>query len=251
MNQNISVSVITSTLNSKFNLIKTISSVQQQTYLFLDHIIIDGLSTDNTVEIIPKAPLKKILFVSESDNGIYDAFNKGIKRSNADYLIFLGAGDIFANNNIVKNIVEIINKNDPDIIYSDLNFYKNEYNNISRVWKSKSFKFYKLYLGWMPPHCTVFFKRNTCFNKISFSTKYKISSDYDLLVKLIKTKKLRIHYYESVTVFMQDGGISNHGFINFFRKLCEDYKIIKENKIGGLLTLLLKRILKIKDVFIY
>jgi glycosyltransferase len=241
-------SIITATYNSGLYLEETIKSIFTQKEDNIEYIIIDGKSTDNTIDIINKYNNSVDLFISEPDQGIYDAINKGIKNSNGDIIGLLHSDDLFTNDNIVNKITHIFNKENIDILYGDLLYVKStDPNKVIRYWRSQPFYPDLLNKGWMPPHPTLFIKKEV-FNKIGlYDTKYKISADYDFIVRLFKYPALKSYYLPEVITRMRVGGDSNKSLKNIIRKSREDYEIIKKYNLKGLYTLFMKNTTKLKQ----
>ncbi len=243
------ISIITATYNNEKTIADTLYAVSSQTYANIEHIIIDGKSTDNTLKIINENNPKLKIF-SEKDNGIYDALNKGIKHATGDIIGFLHADDIYANNTTIENIAKVFATKNPDSIYSDLHYVAQiDVNKIIRNWQSGEFEYFKLKKGWMPPHPTFFVKKEI-YNKFgNFNTNYKIAADYDLMMRFLGKHKISVAYLPEVTVKMRVGGESNKSLKNIIKKMKEDYKVVKTNKIGGIFTLLKKNTSKISQFF--
>lgn len=243
-------SIITATYNSQSTILDTLKSVATQTYANIEHIIIDGKSTDNTLSIIKENSEKISKIISESDNGIYDALNKGIKNATGDIICFLHADDIYADNTIIEKTAKLFSEKQTDSIYGDLQYVtKEDTNKIIRYWKSGEFSFSKLKKGWMPPHPTFFVKKEI-YNKFgTFDTNFRISADYDIILRLLGKHKISAAYLPEVMVKMRIGGESNKSFINIIKKMKEDVKVLKKNKLGNWHTVLLKNIIKIPQLF--
>ena len=245
------ISIITCVLNNS-NLIKdSIKSFQTQIYKNKEHVIIDGGSIDGTVEVIKKFKNRNLILSTSSDNGIYDALNKGINLSSGDIVGILHSDDFYKDNKVLKTIAETFKKTDADLVYGDLVYVNKKYPfKVLRYWKAGKYFKKNLFNGWMPPHPTVFIKRSV-FNRIGkYKTNYKISSDYDFLVRVFRKKNVKKIYISKILVNMRIGGMSNNSIKNIFKKSIEDFKIIKKNKIGGFLTLLNKNFSKISQ-FLY
>lgn len=244
------ISIITCVLNNSKFIKNSLISFKKQTYKNKEHIVIDGGSTDGTVQIIKKFKNKNLIFFINSDKGIYKALNKGIKLSSGNIIGILHSDDFYKNNNILSIISKTFQKTGADIIYGDLLYLtKTKPHKVLRYWKAGEFFEKKLKKGWMPPHPTVFVKKNI-FNKIGkYNTRYKISSDYDFLLRAMRFKNLKKIYLPKVLVNMRIGGKSNKSLKNIINKSKEDYEIIKRNKIGGLTTLFSKNISKINQFF--
>ncbi len=246
------LSLITATFNCEQTIFECINSVNNQTCCDIEHIIIDGASTDNTIKIIKANPNRVKLIISEPDNGIYDALNKGINHSTGEIIGFLHADDEFGSSVITEHILKIFNKNDLDIVYGDL-VYVNRENRakVLRYWKSKTFSGNRVKKGWMPPHPTIFIKKSVYLKYGMYDQKYKISADYDYILRILLDKGLKIGYIPEVITKMAIGGKSNKNIKNLFIKSYEDYKILKGNEIHfPFLILLLKNLRKLDQFFI-
>ena len=244
------VTIITSIFNNKAFIEEAINSVNEQTYNNIEHIIIDGNSTDGSKDIIKKNMNKKIRFLCENDSGIYDALNKGINMSSGDIIGVLHSDDVFKDSNVIMKVVNEFKKYDFDLLYGDLNYIsKSKNKRILRKWKANNFSIKKIKFGWMPPHTSTFIKKKL-FNKVGlYDEQYQISADYDLLTRILTKYKISVGYLQKVLVLMRVGGKSNRSIRNIYQKMVEDYNIIKENKIGGFYTLIFKNLTKIRQLF--
>ncbi len=238
------VSIITATYNNQATIEQTLTSVSEQTYFDIEHIIVDGLSTDKTIDIVQRFEhVTKI--ISEKDNGIYYALNKGIKEASGDVIGFLHADDFFSENKIIEEIVEHINAS--DALYGDLDYISFEdVNKIVRHWKSGNFSASSLKRGWMPSHPTFYVKAKVFAKYGFFDTNFKISADYDFMLRCL-SDDLKIEYLPKVLVKMRVGGKSNKNIGSILKKTREDYRAIKKNGVGGFKTLFLKNFLKISQ----
>ena len=245
------ISIITCVLNNSNLIEESIKSFQTQIYKNKEHVIIDGGSIDGTLEVIKKFKNRNLILSTSSDNGIYDALNKGINLSSGDIVGILHSDDFYKDNKVLKTIAETFKKTDADLVYGDLVYVNKKYPfKVLRYWKAGKYFKKNLFNGWMPPHPTVFIKRSV-FNKIGkYKTNYQISSDYDFLVRVFRKKNIKKIYISKILVNMRMGGMSNNSIKNIFKKSIEDFKIIKKNKIGGFLTLLNKNFSKISQ-FLY
>ncbi|MGC3977163.1 MAG: glycosyltransferase family 2 protein [Paludibacteraceae bacterium] len=241
------VTIITATFNSEKGIQETIDSVYNQDYKNIEYIIIDGGSYDDTIKIIKENQNKISYLISEKDNGIYDAFNKGIKLSTGDIIGFLNSDDILADDSIVSKIVETYYSEKSDIVYGNLVYQsmKNGKTKTIRNWISKDFKLHYLKLGWMPPHPTLYCKKEIYQTLGLFDDKLQIAADYDFIVRVFRQPYIKKTYLPITMVKMNIGGVSNSSIKNIIKKSSEDYYIIKKNKIGGGFTLMMKNISKI------
>ena len=241
-------SIITVCYNSSKTIIDTIKSVNNQTYKNIEHIFIDGLSSDNTLEIIKRNSKRDNLIISEKDNGLYDAINKGIKNASGDVVGILHSDDLFPSTDIILDLATIFQEENLDVIYGDLQYVnKKNSNKIVRFWKSCKFSPKLLRKGWMPPHPTLFLKTNIYEKHGFFDLTYKISADYDFMLRVFKDSEIKFGYLPKVITKMRTGGASNRSLKNIFIKSKEDYRAIKSNNIGNFITLLKKNISKLKQ----
>lgn len=242
------VTVITATYNSADTLESCIQSVLTQTCKNIEYLIIDGASTDGTPEILQKYKTQITKFVSEPDTGIYDALNKGLHLATGDIVGFLHADDLFENPEVLTQIVEIFQSKNCDAVYGNLTYIsKDNPDKLIRNWISKPFTPGLLYKGWMPPHPTLFLHREVYEQFGSFDTSYSIAADYDFMLRIFSRGIVSIHLNQYITK-MRVGGKSN-SFKNLIKKMQEDLKALKKNKVGGFYSLFLKNITKVPQFF--
>lgn len=246
------LSIITATFNSENSIERCLNSVMESNINNYEHIIVDGDSKDKTINIIKKHQKinSNIKFISESDKGIYDALNKGVIMSTGDIIGFLHSDDFFQTKSILSELIKSVEKENLDGIYGDLNYVNGDNPpKIIRRWRSNDFNLSLLKRGWMPPHPTLFLKKEVYEKYGLFNLNYKISADYDFMLRILKVGSLRVQYFPKVITSMQLGGASNKNLKNILIKMKEDLKILKNNNIGGLMSLLLKNIRKLKQFF--
>ena len=244
------VTIITATYNSAKNIKTCLDSVISQNYSDLEYLLIDGKSSDATLNILKYYQQKYsyLSVVSEEDFGIYDALNKGVQLATGDVIGFVHSDDVLADNQIISDLVAELKTKELDGVYGDLQYVKkNDLNKIVRFWKSCNFKSSQLKKGWMPPHPTLFLKRDVYRKHGLFNLDYKIAADYDFMLRILNDHSLKYDYLPKVITKMRVGGASNGSLKNIMQKTKEDYRVIKNNEIGGILTLLGKNILKIKQ----
>ena len=243
------ISIITCVLNNQRFIEDSIKSFENQDYQNKEHVIIDGGSSDNTVEIVEKFRKKNLIFFSSRDNGIYDALNKGINFSSGNIIGILHSDDFFENKNVISNVIEVFKNTDADLVYGDLVYVSKNKQNKIRHWQAGEFFEKNIKKGWMPPHPAVFVKKKI-FDRIgNYNTDYKISSDYDFLIRALIDRSIKKKYIQKTLVNMRIGGVSNKSIFNLIKKTFEDFRIIKKNKVGGLLTLFNKNYSKINQFF--
>jgi len=240
------VSIITVSYNSVAYIEQTIQSVVGQDYPNIEYMVIDGGSTDGTVAIIEKYRQHIQTFISEKDNGIYDALNKGIALATGDIIGILHSDDFYTNQTIISQVVDCFCETNTDIIYGDLMYVsRNNTDKIVRYWKAGNCNRHKLQFGWMPPHPTLFIKRN-CYEQYGyFDTNFTIAADYDLILRLFWKHNLSYSYLPKVLIKMRVGGKSNRNLKNIFRKSKEDYRALQHNGVGGIISLIFKNLRKV------
>lgn len=244
------LSIITATYNSAETIKDCIDSVKQQTYSSYEHIIIDGASTDETLNILNQYTHLNVF--SEPDQGIYDAMNKGIARASGDLIAILNSDDFYANAKVIEDIVKLFELEKVDAIYADLNYVDpTNTSKTIRKWKSGKFKPRSFYNGWMPPHPTFVVKKELYQKYGNFNLDFKTAADYELMLRFIEKHKIKIAYLPKVTVLMRMGGLSNSSLKHRIFANKEDRKAWQINGLKPkFYTLYAKPIRKIKQYFI-
>lgn len=240
------VSIITTTYNSAATVRDTLQSVANQTYKNIEHIIIDGLSSDDTLHIVAKYPhVEKI--ISEKDKGIYDAMNKGVFHATGDIIAILNSDDFYANNEVIEKVVKRMSSESCDGLYADLNYVEaNNTTKVLRKWKSGNHTKKSFYYGWMPPHPTIFIKKSIYEQYGAYNLVMKSSADYEFILRTFVSKNCKFIYLPETIVLMRAGGISNASFKNRWRANKEDRLAWKMNNLKPFFfTLYLKPLRKI------
>jgi len=205
------ISIITTTYNSIKTLKNTIESVIAQNYPNIEYIIIDGNSTDGTQNLIKQYSDNIYKFISEPDKGIYDGLNKGIKFASGDIIGFLHSDDHFAHNSVISQISNAFNFDKfVDAVYGDVLFFKivNSKEKNVRIIRSGFFKPSIFKFGMMPPHPTFYAKRSVYEKFGSFNLSYRISSDFDFLLRVMLLGNIKTRYIREIFVKMLIGGAS-------------------------------------------
>ncbi len=245
------ISVITAVYNAETTIANAIESVAGQTYQDVEHIIIDGGSTDGTLGLIEEMRNDRMVVVSEPDRGIYDAINKGIARASGDVIGLAHADDFLASQDVLTLIAASFSDPEIDACYGDLDYVsQSDPDKVIRHWRSSIFSKAKLKRGWMPPHPTLFMRRHVYETHGTYDITMRIAADYDAILRYFSRDDLRVHYIPQVLVKMRVGGASNGSLKRIIRKSKEDYQALRRNKVGGVSTLLFKNVSKIPQFFL-
>ena len=224
------VSIITISFNAMFTIEKTLLSVANQSYENIEHIIVDGNSKDNTIEICNSfSHVSKI--TSEPDKGVYDAFNKGLKLATGDVVGFLNADDVFFSEDSVKEIASAFIKNNTEIVYGNLD-YVNENGKVIRNWISKPYKKGLEKKAWMPAHPSFYCKKEVYDRLGGYNDSFKIAGDFELCLRFLEVNKVSSYYLNKKLVKMLVGGISNSGLKSKLTIFKEELKAFKINNIS-------------------
>ena len=204
------VSIITVCFNSAETIGDTIKSVLVQDYKNIEYIVIDGGSTDATSSILKKYGDQIHKCISEPDNGVYDAMNKGIRLASGDVIATLNSDDIYATTTIVSQMVDLIKANNLDAAYGDLAYIKgNDTDNIVRFWKAGYFEPRSFFKGWVPPHPTFFCKKDVFERCGYFRPGYRIAADFELMLWFFEKHQIKVGYLPEIIVKMRTGGKAN------------------------------------------
>jgi glycosyltransferase involved in cell wall biosynthesis len=242
---NSKVSIITVCFNSAKTIRDTIESVLSQNYPDIEYIVIDGGSNDQTLEIVKEYADRIAVIISETDNGIYDAMNKGIALASGDVVGMLNSDDIYMNEHAVSELMKTMQDAHSDSVFADLVIVDPEnLNKVVRYYDSSYFNPSKFRFGWMPAHPTFFVKR-ALYDKVGpYSLDYKISADYEMLIRLLWVHKASFAYLKKPVVRMRYGGTSTSGFSRNWLLNKEIVQACKDNGIYtnvGLLALKIPR----------
>jgi glycosyltransferase len=211
------VSIITVCYNSGKTIKDTLNSVSSQSYHDYEHIIIDGKSVDNTLALIDQYKSPKSIVLSESDAGIYDAMNKGLRISTGDIVGFLNSDDRYHNSSSLSDIVNSFSHANINCVWGNLLIIDRKTNRVVRDWISSSYSFNKIKYGWMPPHPT-FYIRSNFQKKIGFfNLKYKLSSDYDFMLRCITSKDFVGNFINKYLITMNSGGASAKSIVGYIK----------------------------------
>lgn len=240
------ISIITAVYKSEATVAEAIASVARQDYGDVEHIIIEGASPDGSLAAIQQAAHKRMKLISEPDAGLYDALNKGIKRSTGEIIGFVHSDDFLADQNVLRRIAEAFHNPAVEAVYSDLDYVSHSNTtHVVRHWKSAPFAPRSLRWGWMPPHPTLYLRREAYERLGVFDTRFLIAADYDFMLRLFSEMRGRTVYIPEVTYKMRLGGVSTRSLGKIRQKMVEDYRALQKNGVGGLFTLVAKNVSKL------
>ncbi|MDI3318614.1 glycosyltransferase family 2 protein [Pinibacter soli] len=244
------ISIITTTFNSADTVRDTLECIKQQTHNSIEHIIVDGLSKDDTLEIVNSYPHVSTI-VSEKDKGIYDAMNKGLTLARGEVIGILNSDDIYVDKDVLMKVANVFANENVDVCYADLQYvHQQDLNKILRTWKSGKLKTRSFYRGWMPPHPTVFVRRKVYDKVGNFNLSLKSAADYELMLRIFVKNHFHVHYLPEIIVKMRAGGISNASILHRIRANKEDREAWRINGLQPrFYTLYLKPIRKITQFF--
>ena len=239
------VSIITAVYDSEKTVAQTISSIKSQTYENIEHIIIEGESTDNSLNIIRGFEDPKLKIFSEADLGLYHALNKGITMSSGEIVGFVHSDDFLCDNDAIKKIAEAFSSEETEVVYSDIDYVsRSDHDFIIRHWSAGKFIKSNLKKGWMPPHPTLYLRRSSYEKYGVYDTGYKVGADYDLILRIFSNLEGKAVYIPETFYKMRYGGISS---THIFRKMYDDFRAMRANKTGNIITLLRKNLSKLNQ----
>jgi glycosyltransferase involved in cell wall biosynthesis len=247
----VKISIITAVYNGSLTVGDAISSVVKQSFLNVELVVIDGGSSDGTLHVLHCYEKDISVLISESDHGIYDALNKGIKNASGDVVGFLHADDVLDNSDVLAKIAVAFQDPLVDAVYGDLVYVRHDdITQVVRYWKAGPYHATSLMRGWMPPHPT-FYVRKSVYDRLGgFDTRYRIAADYDTVLRFFSAGKIHAVYIPEVLVRMRVGGVSNRSLSTIIRKSFEDLDILKRNKVGGIVSLINKNVSKLSQFWL-
>ena len=246
------ISIITVCYNASATLLDAVQSVLSQKPrnsdgFSLEYIIVDGASTDNSLDLLKPYQNEISNIISEPDNGLYDAMNKGIQAATGDVVGILNADDVYAHQHVLSDIAEAFTTQGIEGVYGDLNYVNpNDLSEVVRVWRSGSYSRGKFKWGWMPPHPALFCKKE-CYSKWGlFDVTLKSAADYELMLRFIHKNEMSLNYIPKTIVLMRAGGVSNASLRHRINAHKEDWKAWRMNGLKpNLFTLLAKPLRKL------
>jgi glycosyltransferase involved in cell wall biosynthesis len=225
------ISIVTATYNSSITVRDTLNSIAKQQYTDIEHIIVDGLSKDNTLAIVGEFP-HVAKMISEKDNGIYDAMNKGVQMATGDVIGILNSDDFYTGSTVLSKVAAAFEDPTVEAVYGDLQYVKQDnIQLITRTWKAGAFHRNNLYYGWMPPHPTFFVRRSVYEKGGLFNTSLRSAADYELMLRFLLKHNIKACYIPEVLVKMRAGGMSNASLKNRIKANREDTMAWKINEL--------------------
>ena len=226
----LSISIVTAVWNRADTVADALASVRSQTHPNVEHVVVDGASTDGTLDVLERLAGPRTHVVSEPDTGIYDALNKGLARARGDIVGLLHSDDVFAHERVVELVMERFADPAVDAVYGDMAVVSStDIARTMRYWVAGAQAPHSLRRGWMPPHPTLFFRRSLLEAHGDFDTTFRIAADYDLILRWFGRGGIRAAYVPEVLVRMRLGGASNKSFAQMARKSREDWRALANN----------------------
>ena len=225
------ISVVTVSRNSASTILDTLESVSMQTHADVEHLVIDGLSTDETLSIVLSHRNTRMLVVSECDNGIYDAMNKGLALASGDIVGFLNSDDFYEDAEVLNKIANVFEDPTVDACYSDLVYVGQDTSRVVRYWKSRSFVRGDFARGWCPPHPTFYVRKSVLKRLGSFDVEFKLAADFEFMLRYLELGRIRAAYIPHVLVRMRLGGATNLNWNNVVLQNKEIFAALRKNLI--------------------
>ena len=245
------ISVITVCYNSARTLERALVSVERQDWPDVEHIVIDGASTDDTNDVLEVFRPKLACLVSEPDHGIYDAMNKGLAHATGDVICFLNADDQYASNEVLSQVIDRMQDQAIDALMGDVEFFhENAPERIVRRYRSDRFSPNRLAWGWMPAHPALFLRKEVFRRVGKFRTDYRIAGDFEFIVRVFGARELRYQHFPKVLVRMQEGGVSTGGLRSKILLNKEVLRACRENGLrSNIFKIMSKYPMKIMELF--
>lgn len=251
------VSVVTAVLNRARVMEDCLRSVAAQSHADIEHVVVDGVSTDGTVEVLSGWEDARLRWTSEPDDGLYEAMNKGIAMATGDVVGILGSDDVYADERAVERAVAAMEGGDGgegpvDSSYGDLLYVDAvDVERVIRYWKGAPYEPGRFQWGWMPPHPTFFARREVYERHGGFDPTLRISADYELMLRLLVRHGISTRYVPHVQVRMRVGGVSNRGLRSLWQRTAEDLRACRANGLrGGVRAVTCKKLRKLPQFFL-
>jgi glycosyltransferase len=240
------ISVITAVYNRVATIGEALDSVRAQTWPDVEHVVVDGASTDGSLKLLQSRRGEFAVLVSEPDEGIYDALNKGIARASGDVIGLMHSDDLYADEHVLSDVATAFADPQVDAVYGDLEYVaKDDTSRVIRYWRSCQYSRQLLARGWMPPHPTLYLRRQVIARWGAYDASYEIAADYDAILRYFSRGGIRPAYVPRVLVKMRVGGESNRSLARILKKSREDYRALRRNDVGGVIALTRKNLGKL------
>lgn len=226
------ISIITVCFNSAATIADALRSVDAQTWGDREHIVVDGASRDATLQVVDafRHPTRRV--VSEPDQGIYDAMNKGIGLATGDVVGFINSDDFYASPDVLARVAAAFDDQLVDATYGDLCYVEQDnVDKVARYWRSSDFRPGMFATGWVPPHPTLFVRRSVLARHGAFDLRYRIAADFELMARLIEVHRIRTTYLPHVLVKMRLGGTTNRSWSNILRQNQEIWRALDAHQL--------------------
>ncbi|UAY50668.1 glycosyltransferase family 2 protein [Ferruginibacter albus] len=245
------VTIITVTYNASKYLDDCINSVIRQDYNDIEHIVIDGCSKDNTIDIIKKYESHIAKWISEKDNGMYDAINKGMKMATGEVIGILNSDDVLASEDVITKIAETFKTSKVDCVYGDLTYVDPQNTDkILRFWKGGKYNRNRFLYGWMPAHPTFYIRKEVVEKYGGYESHYFTAADYEFMARYLYRHRISAFYLEKLIVRMRTGGISNASLGRRIRANRRDYLAMRTNRIPfPFIASVLKPLIKVHQYY--
>lgn len=231
------VSIITVCFNSEKTIVDTVYSVNKQNYKNLEHIIIDGNSSDDTIlRYKSSIKLKNYKIISETDDGIYDAMNKGIRIAKGEIICILNSDDVYTSGEVISNIVNCFKQNNCEAIYTNMKIVSSDLKKTIRIISEKKYDKKRFEFGWHPPHPSLFLRRSVYENFGNFNTSFKIASDFEFMWRVIYENNLKVKFLSTTSTLQRIGGASTNSLKSRYIGNKEIFCFLK-NSVGFYKTL--------------
>lgn len=225
------ISIITVCYNSDATISESVASVARQTYSDFEHLIIDGASSDRTVEVARLHAIANAKIISEPDVGIYDAMNKGLGLARGEVIGFLNADDIFVDDQVISRVAAAFEDTAVEACFGDLLYVTEDNRSVVRYWKSRPFVPGSFARGWSPAHPTFYIRRSALERLGSFDLSYRLAADTEMMMRYLEKGGVRAAYIPHVQVRMRVGGATNRSLRNIFRQNREIFRALKKNDV--------------------
>jgi glycosyltransferase involved in cell wall biosynthesis len=224
------ISIVTVAFNSAATIADTLRSVEEQTHPDIEHVVIDGGSSDGTPEIVRDMGRRVSTFVSEPDGGIYFGMNKGLARCTGDVVGFLNSDDFFASPGAVARIVDEFGRGAADVVHGDLVYVRREKpDSVVRYWKASPFVPGAFSTAWCPAHPTFYARRAVIQRTGGFNTTYRVAADLELMLRILEVQRSPSSMIPEILVRMRVGGVSNSSLRGIYRQNVEVMRAIRSN----------------------